>query len=145
MRTCHSASQSCVHVFLYAYLEHCLHSPGRWGRLVLLYLRFLTFSSSAPPTVSITPLPIARLSQRYSITIYPLRDNAHLNPNSRHRWDALGNPDPAFAIHSTLVKANFTLPVGYVIDPNLSPAVVTEGDTQGDSLVYLIKVHLQCA
>ena len=51
----------------------------------------------------------------------------------------------ALAIHSALVKANFTLPVRYVIDPNLSPAVVTEGDTQGNSLVYLIKVHLQCA
>ena len=31
----------------------------------------------------------------------------------------------ALAIHSALVKANFTLPVGYVIDPNISPAVVT--------------------
>jgi len=51
----------------------------------------------------------------------------------------------ALAIHSALVKANFTLLVGYVIDPNISPAVAAEGDTQGDSLVYLIKVHSQSA
>jgi hypothetical protein len=51
----------------------------------------------------------------------------------------------ALAIHSALVKANFTLPVGHVIDPNISPAAATEGDTQGDSLVYFIKVHLQFA
>ncbi|OCK89539.1 uncharacterized protein K441DRAFT_667668 [Cenococcum geophilum 1.58] len=47
----------------------------------------------APPTISITPLPIAQPSQKYSITTHPLLDNSHLNPNSRYRWDALGNPD----------------------------------------------------
>ena len=51
----------------------------------------------------------------------------------------------ALAIHGALVKANFTLLVGYVIDHKISPAVATEGSTQADSLVYLIKVHLQLA
>lgn len=50
----------------------------------------------------------------------------------------------ALAIHSALVKANFTLLVGYVIDPNISLAVATEGDTRGDSLLRLYKDNNNC-